>query len=284
MGQLTKELRSSPQCALHSDIENLMNTGKQQCKVVTLRSRKDILTSEKKKFLDVLKKLHINIPLVEALEQMPNCAKFIKDIFSKKRSFRGFEKVALKKECSPLLQDKLPLKMKELGSFTILCYIGDSYCRLALCDLRASINLMPISIAHPGGKIEYVLVRVDKFIFPAEFLILDFKADKNVLMILGRPFLAAGGTLIDVQKRELTMRVQDDQVTFNVFKSITYLDVDEECSATFEMELLVLIGWDRNSVDDPSEQILVSDPPSDNEEHENLTLLKTNLKEFIPKP
>ena len=149
----------------------------------------------------MLKQLHINIRFVEALEQMPNYAKFLKDILTKKRRLEEFETVALTQECSQMLQSKIPLKMKDLGSFTILCSIGTEYNGKALCDLGASINLMPLSVfkqlvigkcrpttvtlqladrshANPEGKIEDVLVKVDKFIFPVDFIVLDFEADK----------------------------------------------------------------------------------------------------------
>ena len=122
--------------------------------------------------------------------------------------------------------------MKDPGCFTIPCNIGATYYGKALCDLSASINLMPMSIfrkwgigevrpttvtlqladqslAHPDGKIEDVLVRVDRFIFRTDFVILDFEVDKEVSIILGRPFLATGRTLLDMQKGELTMCVQD---------------------------------------------------------------------------
>ena len=74
-------------------------------------------------------------------------------------------------------------------------------------------------------------MKVDKFIFPADFIILDYKVDQDVPIILGRSFLATGHTLIDVQKSELTMRVQDDQVTFNVLKAMKFPIEVEECSA-----------------------------------------------------
>ena len=73
------------------------------------------------------------------------------------------------------------------------------------------------SLAHPRGIIEDVLVKVDKFIFPADFIILDMDEDENIPIILGRPFLATGRALIDVQKGELKLRVQKEEVTFNVF-------------------------------------------------------------------
>ncbi|XP_062081043.1 uncharacterized protein LOC133785843 [Humulus lupulus] len=169
----------------------------------------------------MLKQLHINIPLVEALEKMPNYVKFMKDVLTRKRMLGEFETVALTKECSSFLQDKLPPKLKDPGSFTIPCTIGDTYCGMVLCDLGASINLMPISVfkklgngkvkpttvtlqltdrslAHSDGKINDVLVRVDKFIFLADFIVLDCEADREVPIILGRTFLATEITLIDV--------------------------------------------------------------------------------------
>ncbi|XP_024020041.1 uncharacterized protein LOC112091220 [Morus notabilis] len=185
---------------------------------------------------------------------MPSYAKFMKDLVTKKRRLGEFKIVALTEECSVILQNKLLPKLKDPGSFTIPCSIGNQYFGRALCDLGASINLMPMSIfkrlgigevrpttislqladrsiATPKGKIEDVLVRVDKFIFPADFIILDYEADIEVPIILGRPFLATGCTLIDVQKGELTMRVQDEQVTFNVFKAMRFPSEMEECSA-----------------------------------------------------
>ncbi|KAF7801222.1 uncharacterized protein G2W53_044502 [Senna tora] len=85
------------------------------------------------------------------------------------------------------------------------------------------------SIAYPRGVIEDVLVKVDKFIFPAYFIVLDYEEDREVPIILGRPFLATGRTIIDVQKGELKMRVQEEEVTFNVFKAMKLPDEPEEC-------------------------------------------------------
>ncbi|KAI3445254.1 hypothetical protein Pfo_001919, partial [Paulownia fortunei] len=154
-----------------------------------------------------------------------------------------YETVALTEECSVILQRKLPPKLKDPGSFTIPCTIGNSFFDKALCDLGASINLMPLSIfrklrlgeakpttvslqladrsiKYPRRVIEDVLVKVDKFIFPADFIVLDMEEDQDIPIILGRPFLATGRALIDVQKGELILRVQDEQVSFNVFKEI----------------------------------------------------------------
>ncbi|KAM6564131.1 hypothetical protein CsatB_024129 [Cannabis sativa] len=212
-----------------------------------------------RRFLDVLKQLHINIPLVEALEQMPTYVKFLKDILTKKRRLGEFETVALTEGCSAMLKSKIPPKLKDPGSFTIPISIGGRDVGRALCDLGASINLMPMSIfkklgigearpttvtlqladrsmAHPEGKIEDVLVQVDKFIFPADFIILDYEEDREVPIILGRPFLATGRTLIDVEKGELTMRAQDEQATFKVFHPMRAPDAIGECLAIGDMD------------------------------------------------
>ena len=97
-------------------------------------------------FLKVFKKLHINIPFAEALEEMPSYVKFMKDILSRKRRLGDYETVALSEECSAIIQRKLPPKLKDPRSFTIPCIIGEHNFGKALCDLGASVNLMPFSI------------------------------------------------------------------------------------------------------------------------------------------
>ncbi|KAL5552044.1 hypothetical protein UlMin_002220 [Ulmus minor] len=247
VGQLANKLKNRPPGTLPSNTESPKRDGNEHCKAITLRGGKileapEIKEKNQKDFVSRQEEenreqgnveeesreakksgenLHINIPLVEALEQMPNYVKFMKDMLTKKRRFGEFETVALTRECSTVLQNKLPPKLKDPGSFTIPCSIGNQYFGKALCDLGASINLMPmsifkklgigearpttvslqladISIAHPEGKIEDVLVKVDKFIFPVDFIVLDYEADLDVPIILGRPFLAIGRTLIDV--------------------------------------------------------------------------------------
>ncbi|KAA3469703.1 Retrovirus-related Pol polyprotein from transposon opus [Gossypium australe] len=124
---------------------------------------------------------------------------------------REFETIALIEGCTAMLINKLPPKLKDLGSFTIPCSIENNYVGKPLCDIKklgigkarpttVTLQLAGCSYAHLEGKIEDVLVRVDTFIFPTNFIILESEADKDVLIILGRPFLATGRTLTDVQK------------------------------------------------------------------------------------
>ncbi|KAK8686453.1 hypothetical protein V6N13_125478 [Hibiscus sabdariffa] len=188
-----------------------------------------------KKFFDILKQVHINLPLVEALQQMSNYAKFLKDMVSRKKRIKEFE------TCLALMHNKVSAKKSDPGSFTIECFIGHNYPTKALCDPRASINLMSKSVfqklgigeakpttvmlqladhsfVQPEGKIEDILVQVDKFIFPADFLILDCEAGENDPIILGRPFLATGRVLLDFGNEELILRVDDQQVKIEVFR------------------------------------------------------------------
>ena len=160
------------------------------------------------------------------------------------------------------MQCRYPAKMKDPGSFTIPCSIGKYEFKKALCDSGASINLMPLSVvqrlnlgeltpttitlqmtdrsmAQPEGILEDVLVKVGKFIFPVDFVIMQMEEDTKVPLLLGRPFLATGAALIDVQKGELTLRVGNEAVHFNINRSLEQPDVDaESCKAIRNNSLL----------------------------------------------
>ncbi|CAJ2663170.1 unnamed protein product [Trifolium pratense] len=146
-----------------------------------------------------------------------------------------------KDDASSILQRKLPQKKKDPGSFTIPCSIGNLHVGRALCDLGASINLMPLSmmkkipgaiakptkmqlsladrsITYPYGILQDVLVRVAEFVFPADFVILDMEENAEMPLLLGRPFLATGRALIDVEMGDLMLRLNDEQVNFNIFE------------------------------------------------------------------
>ena len=97
--------------------------------------------------------------------------------------------------------------------------------KLKLIEARPTIVTLQLanqSLTHPRGIKEDVLVKVDKFIFPTYFIILDLQEDKGVPIILGRPFLTTGRAMIDVQKGELELGVQEEEVTFNVFNAIKH--------------------------------------------------------------
>ncbi|GKF06837.1 DNA-directed DNA polymerase, partial [Tanacetum coccineum] len=148
---------------------------------------------------------------------------------------------------------KLPPKEKDPGSFTIPCDIGNLHINNALSDLGASISLMPYtmyeklglreakptrisleladrSIQYPRGIAKNVLIKVDKFILPIDFVILYMREDSRFLIILGRPFLATARAMIDVFNKKITLRIGNEEVIFDVDQSIKKLPVeDDEC-------------------------------------------------------
>ena len=119
------------------------------------------------------------------------------------------------------------------------------------------------SIKYPRGIIEDILVKVDKFIFPADFVVLDMEEDTNIPIILGRPFLATGGALIYVQKGELKLRVQDEEVVFNVFKTMKY---PKESDDIFRVDFCEAVIDDYSCrSDEPLEVCLLNSCDSANE-------------------
>ncbi|XP_057734426.1 uncharacterized protein LOC130949822 [Arachis stenosperma] len=110
------------------------------------RLRKDGKDSQFSRFLEIFKKLQINIPFAEALEQIPLYAKFMKDLMTRKRNWGEKETIVLTEECSAIIQKKLPQKMKDPGNFQIPCIIGDINIEKSLCDMGASINLMTLTM------------------------------------------------------------------------------------------------------------------------------------------
>ena len=155
------------------------------------RLKKQAEEKHYKKFLEIFRSLHINIPLADALEQMPKYAKYLKDMLTKKKKWGEHETVMLTEESSALLKKKLLPKLKDPGSFSIPCMIGDVKFSNALCDLGASVNLMPYSlfvklgigemknttislqladrsIVYPRGIVEDILIKVEHFIYPID--------------------------------------------------------------------------------------------------------------------
>ena len=141
------------------------------------------------------------------------------------------------------------MKMHDPRNFTIPCTIGNFEMGKALCDSKESINLMPLSIVKRLNVgeltpttmtlqmaditltqlkriLEDVLIKMGKFIFPMDFVVNDIEEDKQVPLLLGRPFLATGVALIDVQKGELTLRVGDEAVHFNMNLSLKQPEFD----------------------------------------------------------
>ncbi|GJV97324.1 reverse transcriptase domain-containing protein [Tanacetum coccineum] len=198
-----------------------------------IREKDDILAS---KFMEIFRNLHFELSFADALIHMPKFAPMFKKMLNNKDKLIELTKTPLNENCSAVVLKKLPEKLGDPGRFLIPCDFSEFDSYLALADLGASINLMPLSIwkklqlsgltetrmvleladrtiSKPTGVAENVFVKVGKFYFPADFVVLDFIADPRVPLILGRPFLRTAHALIDVYEGEITLRNDDQSLT-----------------------------------------------------------------------
>ncbi|KAM1818314.1 hypothetical protein ACFX11_000120 [Malus domestica] len=201
---------------------------------------------EEKDVLETFRKVQVNIPLLDAIKQIPKYAKCLKKLCTTKKRFWEKEVVQVSENVSAMIQRKLPPKCKDPGSFTIPCVIGNTSFKSAMLDLGASINVMPYSIyasmnlgklkndgviiqladrsnAYPKGVVEDVLVQVNHLIFPADFYVLEMDESDHALslpILLGRPFMKTAQTKIDVAKGEVTMAFGGDMICFKISESI----------------------------------------------------------------
>nr|GEU72333.1 reverse transcriptase domain-containing protein [Tanacetum cinerariifolium] len=197
---------------------------------VKLREKDDILAA---KFMKIFCDLHFELCFADALVHMPKFVPIFKKLINNKDKLIELTKTPLNENCSTVVLKRLPEKLGDPRRFLIPCDFLEFDNCLALADLGASINLMPLSIwkkvrlptlndtkvvleladqtiLKPFGVAENVFVKVGKFYFPADFVVLDFIADPRVPLILGRPFLSTAHAIIDVHEREIILR-QDKQ-------------------------------------------------------------------------
>ncbi|XP_050895715.1 uncharacterized protein LOC127102386 [Lathyrus oleraceus] len=174
---------------------------------------------------------------------MPTYAKFMKDILTKKRRYMNQEIITLDACCSAIILRTLPQKESNLGRVTLLVIIENFYIGKGLIDLGSSINLISLSvvkrlgsielkttrmtlqladksITHPYGVEEDVLVKMDKFLFPIEFFVIDMVEEADAPFILGRPFMKTARMMIDIDDGIMKVRVQDEDVFFNLFEAM----------------------------------------------------------------
>ncbi|CAN6685869.1 unnamed protein product [Malus baccata var. baccata] len=208
-----------------------------------------------KDILETFRKVQVNIPLLDAIKQVPRYAKFLKELCTTRKRMSTKEVVKVGENVSAILQRKLPPKCKDPGSFTIPCVIGNTRFESAMLDLGASINVMPYSIyasmnlgalkndgviiqladrsnAYPKGVLEDVLVQVNNLVFPADFYVLEMDESDHapsLPILLGRPFMKTARTKIDVYSGTLSMEFDGDVVNFNLSDSIKYPSDDHSC-------------------------------------------------------
>nr|GEV13399.1 reverse transcriptase domain-containing protein [Tanacetum cinerariifolium] len=238
---------------------------------------RDKANDQREKFFQIFKDLNFNISFVDALILMPKFGPSIKSLLTNKDKLCELSRTPLNEHYSAVLLKKLPEKLGDPGKFLIPCdFPGMAEC-LALADLGASINLMPLSvwnklflpnfspmcmtlelvdrsISHPVGVTEDVFVKVGTFHFLADLVIVDFDADPRVPLILGRSFLKTRRALIDVFEGELTLRVSKEAITFNLDQTSRYsanyndmtanrIDVIDMACEEYSKEVLGFSDW-----------------------------------------
>ncbi|GJS78148.1 reverse transcriptase domain-containing protein, partial [Tanacetum coccineum] len=210
-------------------------------------------TNQMEKFFQIFQDFHFDISFTDALLLMPKFASTIKSLLTNKDKLFKLAKIPLNENCSAMLLKKLPEKLGDPDKFLIPCDFPRMDVCHALANLGASINLMPLfiwkklslpeltptrmtleladqSITRPKGVAEDVFIKVGKFYFPIDFVVVDFKADPRVPLILGRSFLRTDRALIDVYREEITLRVNDEAVTFNLNQTTKYSSTYDDMS------------------------------------------------------
>ncbi|XP_023742598.1 uncharacterized protein LOC111890746 [Lactuca sativa] len=173
---------------------------------------------EENELFETFRKVQINIPLLNAIKQIPSYAKFLNDLCTKKRKFKANEKIQFNANVSAVIQKKLPPKCKDPGIFSIPCTIGDLHVESVMLDLGASINVMPYSIfkslnVGPLEETGVIIQLADKS---------KKSPSKSFMILLGRPFMHTSHTIIDVHKGKITMEFDGETIHFNIFEAMRY--------------------------------------------------------------
>nr|GEV55412.1 reverse transcriptase domain-containing protein [Tanacetum cinerariifolium] len=203
------------------------------------------VTNQIEKFFQIFHDLHFDISIADALLLMPKFASTIKSLLTNKDKLFKLAKVPSNENCLAMLLKKLPEKLGDPDKFLIPCDFSRMDVCHALANLDAGINLMPLSIwkklslpkltptrmtleladrsiTLPKGVAEDVFIKVEKFHLPTDFMVVDFEVDPRVPLILEISFLRTGRALIDVYGEEITLRVNNESITFNLNQTMRY--------------------------------------------------------------
>ncbi|XP_023746643.1 uncharacterized protein LOC111894774 [Lactuca sativa] len=209
------------------------------------------LEREHLELIQQIKGIPINTPFIDSLSKIPEYTKFLQDLIDTGQQLKKNSKVILSEQSSKVVLGEIPKKMGDNGHLTLPCEFGNNINIYAVADSRARINLMPYSfyqklniqklkvtkmtihmanrsVTQPWGIVEHILVKIGKFIFPIDFVVLDMKEDPDVPIILGRPLLIIVGALVDISESNLTLRVGDDKETFWIKDGFQGSDIQEE--------------------------------------------------------
>ncbi|GJY85126.1 reverse transcriptase domain-containing protein [Tanacetum coccineum] len=244
------------------------------------------------KFYKTFQDMSFEISLADALILMPKFSSTLKALIRNKEKLNEMARTLLNEHCLAVILNKLPKKLRDRDKFLIPCDFPRMDECLDLADLGASINLMPLSvwkklslheltptcmtleladrsITKPIGIAEDVYLKVGKFKFPADFVVVDFDADPRVPLILRRSFLKTRRALIDVYEGELTLRVGKEAITFNLDQTLRYssnyddmtanrIDVIEMACEEYSQEVLGLFDVIASGNPTPYYDLIVS--------------------------
>nr|GEY24862.1 hypothetical protein [Tanacetum cinerariifolium] len=221
--------------------------------------RRDQANEQIEKFYEIFKDMSFEISFTDALILMPKFASTLKALIGNKEKLSEMARTSMNEHCSAVILNKLPRKHGDPGKFLIPCEFPRMDECLALADLGASIKLMPLSVWEglslpkltptsmtlelvdcsvfkPIGIDKDVSVKVGVFYFPVDFVAVDFEPDPRVPLILGRCFLKTGRALIDVHKGELTLRIRNKAISYNLDQTSSDFLLFEEVDAFLGLE------------------------------------------------
>ncbi|GKA70303.1 reverse transcriptase domain-containing protein, partial [Tanacetum coccineum] len=258
-----------------------------------LREKDDLLAL---KLMEIFRNLHFELSFADALLHMPKFAPMFRKLLNNKDKIIDLIETLVNENCSTVILKKFPEKLGDPSRFLIPCdFLEINEC-LALADLSANINLMPLSvweklnlpdltktrmileladrtISTPTGIAEDIFVKVGTFLFPVGFVVVDYIADPRVPLILGRPFLRTARALIDVHGKQMTLQHDDQSITckvgdtktfsYNTIESINRVDVIDVACKEFAQEVLGFSNISNSGNPTPTlEPILSTSPPS----------------------
>ncbi|GKC16316.1 DNA-directed DNA polymerase, partial [Tanacetum coccineum] len=236
---------------------------------------------------------------------MPKYAKYMKSLLANKSRFKEACTITMNERCSAALLNRIPSKEKDPKSFTIPCRVGDLHIKNALANLGASISLMPYvmykklgigepkptrisleladrSIQYPIGIAENMLIKVDKFDLPIDFVILDMPEDSRIPSILGRPFLATARAMIDVFNKKITLKVGDEQVIFDIESSMKKPNLeDDSCYNVDKLDDVVAKLVDYAYLDNNKSRLVIISSKLSTHEKKSLLYILERIKGTI---
>ncbi|KAL5762934.1 hypothetical protein ACOSP7_019198 [Xanthoceras sorbifolium] len=216
--------------------------------------------------LEHLQQVKVNLPLLHMIKQVPAYAKVIKDLCTMKKKHNVKKTAFLTEQVSAVIEQKTPPKYKDPGCPTISCHIGTHEFGHALLDLGASVNLMPYSVylrlglgeikptsvvlqladrsvRKPRGVVEDVLLQIDKFYYPVDFIVLDTQSmvdmESKIPLILGRPFLATANALINCRNGLMKLTFGNMTLEVNIFHIGRQPHQEDECYHTCMIDSLM---------------------------------------------